>query len=146
MIRRPPRSTLFPYTTLFRSCLGAQSCHLQLLPGLQRLLAQLDLPAFQLQTRALQLGGGLVDGAAVLVEQGDLDAHAHRVQAHVGLARLAVAQLHARPARSLGTVKPRLRTLDLRLELAQFGMLHGIDRSEERRVGKECRSRWSPYH
>src|SRR2546425_13187613 len=23
---------------------------------------------------------------------------------------------------------------------------HGPDRSEERRVGKECRSRWSPYH
>ena len=23
---------------------------------------------------------------------------------------------------------------------------HGDDRSEERRVGKECRSRWSPYH
>ena len=22
----------------------------------------------------------------------------------------------------------------------------GITRSEERRVGKECRSRWSPYH
>ena len=22
----------------------------------------------------------------------------------------------------------------------------GIKRSEERRVGKECRSRWSPYH
>ena len=22
----------------------------------------------------------------------------------------------------------------------------GIARSEERRVGKECRSRWSPYH
>ena len=21
-----------------------------------------------------------------------------------------------------------------------------LDRSEERRVGKECRSRWSPYH
>src|SRR5256885_9666449 len=26
MIRRPPRSTLFPYTTLFRSC-SAQSSH-----------------------------------------------------------------------------------------------------------------------
>src|SRR2546427_5385058 len=25
MIRRPPRSTLFPYTTLFRSCLSAVS-------------------------------------------------------------------------------------------------------------------------
>ena len=23
---------------------------------------------------------------------------------------------------------------------------HGTNRSEERRVGKECRSRWSPYH
>ena len=24
--------------------------------------------------------------------------------------------------------------------------LRGLARSEERRVGKECRSRWSPYH
>ena len=24
--------------------------------------------------------------------------------------------------------------------------VHGNIRSEERRVGKECRSRWSPYH
>src|SRR2546426_1876889 len=27
MIRRPPRSTLFPYTTLFRSCRGARQQH-----------------------------------------------------------------------------------------------------------------------
>src|SRR3712207_7673818 len=27
MIRRPPRSTLFPYTTLFRSRIGGQSGH-----------------------------------------------------------------------------------------------------------------------
>src|SRR3989441_11650639 len=26
------------------------------------------------------------------------------------------------------------------------GMICGAVRSEERRVGKECRSRWSPYH
>ena len=25
-------------------------------------------------------------------------------------------------------------------------MFFAKDRSEERRVGKECRSRWSPYH
>src|SRR3712207_7007651 len=25
-------------------------------------------------------------------------------------------------------------------------LVGGGDRSEERRVGKECRSRWSPYH
>ena len=29
-------------------------------------------------------------------------------------------------------------------QLADMGAL--INRSEERRVGKECRSRWSPYH
>src|SRR2546422_4069374 len=27
-----------------------------------------------------------------------------------------------------------------------FGRLQILSRSEERRVGKECRSRWSPYH
>src|SRR5215813_14589936 len=27
MIRRPPRSTLFPYTTLFRSTLRCAACH-----------------------------------------------------------------------------------------------------------------------
>src|SRR2546421_9593619 len=26
------------------------------------------------------------------------------------------------------------------------GAVGGLSRSEERRVGKECRSRWSPYH
>ena len=26
------------------------------------------------------------------------------------------------------------------------GLGTGFARSEERRVGKECRSRWSPYH
>src|SRR2546422_8419142 len=31
MIRRPPRSTLFPYTTLFRSRLRAQCARLQIL-------------------------------------------------------------------------------------------------------------------
>src|ERR1043166_6800819 len=33
------------------------------------------------------------------------------------------------------------------LEYGGHGILvFDIDRSEERRVGKECRSRWSPYH
>ena len=27
-----------------------------------------------------------------------------------------------------------------------FDPLRDLGRSEERRVGKECRSRWSPYH
>ena len=33
----------------------------------------------------------------------------------------------------------------LRKELREVGELR-CRRSEERRVGKECRSRWSPYH
>ena len=28
----------------------------------------------------------------------------------------------------------------------QTGQFEDAGRSEERRVGKECRSRWSPYH
>ena len=32
----------------------------------------------------------------------------------------------------------------VKAELEELRMF--VDRSEERRVGKECRSRWSPYH
>src|SRR5258707_3678274 len=33
------------------------------------------------------------------------------------------------------------------LEIVIMNLLeNGLKRSEERRVGKECRSRWSPYH
>ena len=31
-------------------------------------------------------------------------------------------------------------------ELDEDALRAAISRSEERRVGKECRSRWSPYH
>src|SRR5260370_26148152 len=34
----------------------------------------------------------------------------------------------------------------LRKALALLAGIGRSDRSEERRVGKECRSRWSPYH
>src|SRR5256885_16898170 len=30
--------------------------------------------------------------------------------------------------------------------IQRIHLLRGSKRSEERRVGKECRSRWSPYH
>src|SRR2546429_6012771 len=51
---------------------------------------------------------------------------------------------------------PRMNAIDPRIHQALDGEisrdslppeLRGtVDRSEERRVGKECRSRWSPYH
>src|SRR5258708_10660895 len=37
-------------------------------------------------------------------------------------------------------------TRELHAAESQLSDLNKIDRSEERRVGKECRSRWSPYH
>ena len=37
-------------------------------------------------------------------------------------------------------IKEQLKDIKTQLRLSMNG------RSEERRVGKECRSRWSPYH
>src|SRR5215213_562596 len=33
-----------------------------------------------------------------------------------------------------------------RSDVVKLASVPGLGRSEERRVGKECRSRWSPYH
>src|SRR2546430_10634332 len=51
MIRRPPRSTLFPYTTLFRSI-----DRLDVLPVLQRSLHALRVAAARLRDRVDRLG------------------------------------------------------------------------------------------
>src|SRR5258705_9417283 len=46
----------------------------------------------------------------------------------------------------IDSVVPRKRG-EFVVEIIGQGLLDGgHDRSEERRVGKECRSRWSPYH
>src|SRR5947209_11112925 len=42
MIRRPPRSTLFPYTTLFRSGKSPRAEELGPLPGIAKLTAHLE--------------------------------------------------------------------------------------------------------
>src|SRR2546430_3221560 len=57
----------------------------------------------------------------------------------------------------LQTLRPALRSVcrsqqtrhpnrEVHHELGQFQLKTPSPRSEERRVGKECRSRWSPYH
>src|SRR2546430_16711999 len=38
------------------------------------------------------------------------------------------------------------RHVDVHEDDVRHDLLGLLDRSEERRVGKECRSRWSPYH
>ena len=38
------------------------------------------------------------------------------------------------------------RELERQIVEKEWLMFQQVQRSEERRVGKECRSRWSPYH
>src|SRR5256884_9874663 len=116
MIRRPPRSTLFPYTTLFRShqaiALGQdERDEVHLAAAMQRLL----------------LGHGAGPGN-MGVDRPTLD---DRKQLGVPL----IAQ-HG---------ETRLLVKDLAPERVHHAHRAG-PRSEERRVGKECRSRWSPDH
>ena len=53
---------------------------------------------------------------------------------------LCVADIAEATATSQSAVSHQLRTLK------QSHLVKFRRRSEERRVGKECRSRWSPYH
>src|SRR2546425_12780965 len=98
MIRRPPRSTLFPYTTLFRSVpvpSGAPDDPTEW----TRQLKYTDLEPFR------------------------------------SLFEIDVSEMQ---------LLSRLERLVSSRRLVEW--LKRLDRSEERRVGKECRSRWSPYH
>src|SRR3712207_9110819 len=114
MIRRPPRSTLFPYTTLCRSRLdhdvGAEVAPREV--ARVALGEDADALAVDHDRVAVGLDGPRVRavGRVVLEQEGE---------------RLGVRQVvdgHPLDVRAPGL------------------------RSEERRVGKECRSRWSPYH
>src|SRR3712207_9330377 len=114
MIRRPPRSTLFPYTTLFRSEHGT---------GVIWITHDLGVVA-GIADRVLVMYGGRC------VEDGTVD---------------DVLERPAHPyTRGLLGALPDLATSDD----GELATVPGVPpaRSEERRVGKECRSRWSPYH
>ena len=47
---------------------------------------------------------------------------------------------------SYGAVQVRVAEALCLLPVFGAEYIFGVVRSEERRVGKECRSRWSPYH
>src|SRR3712207_9354754 len=112
MIRRPPRSTLFPYTTLFRS-LGVRVRYLH---------SEVDTLRRVELLRELRMGEyDVLVGINLLREGLDLP--------EVSL----VSILDADKEGFLRSSTSLIQTI-------------GRARSEERRVGKECRSRWSPYH
>src|SRR3989449_10510643 len=107
MIRRPPRSTLFPYTTLFRS------------PAVDLVtMTQYDetfpFPmAFGPMVLSEIVAQVLTEHGKTMFRTAETEKYAHVTYFFNG---------------GVETPYP------------------GEERSEERRVGKECRSRWSPYH
>src|SRR5256885_14317629 len=116
MIRRPPRSTLFPYTTLFRSLADG-------------LLAD---------ARHAHLADDVEPGLAG-VERGDLRGAAQKAEGVVAAVHGADFEIKRPLVREpAGEARGELR--------AQVGADVQIRRSEERRVGEEGRSRWAPYH
>src|SRR5256885_16709280 len=108
MIRRPPRSPLFPSTPLSRSgdATEVEARWRQTRQQADAAQAQLQLSQRQHDNNQALVTQGFISTTALATSQSNLDA---------ARANLAAAQAAA-------------------------------DRSEERRVGKECRSRWSPYH
>src|SRR2546429_9394934 len=102
MIRRPPRSTLFPYTTLSRSSSAAR--------GPVETSAESWACRFAISVAASE--SGINGGRFRCHRRGTSTDHLVR-DAH---------------------------------DVAGSYLLRLVGRSEERRVGKECRSRWSPYH
>src|ERR1044071_5595608 len=66
---------------------------------------------------------------------------------HPGYPLVAGVQTCALPISSKSKIPPQLRRASLDVgEPSDDGVDALCFRSEERRVGKECRSRWSPYH
>src|SRR2546430_12738104 len=78
MIRRPPRSTLFPYTTLFRSVWLCSASRVRLLPGARRQRAAREYPANAFGQTLRSLG---VERRAILKAKSSHFAHLHPIDA-----------------------------------------------------------------
>src|SRR3989449_6561601 len=152
MIRRPPRSTLFPYTTLFRSHLNPHVWRYALLDAGDGAMVWRDeagrVAAFNIAHRSGAEGW-----------MGPLAVRPDRQGGGVGktIVRTATDWLLEQGVSTLG-LETMPRTVENIGFYARLGFSPGHlpvtltndiatrGRSEERRVGKECRSRWSPYH
>src|SRR3712207_9319114 len=107
MIRRPPRSTLFPYTTLFRSWIGAVAT-VAVFTVVAALLRTSDTGVYfrTADQGAVVLLGLLVAAGILLLGRPPLRAHARGVEArhvraprHVPRGLVSAGGLPARPPR-----------------------------------------------
>ena len=124
MIRRPPRSTLFPYTTLFRSYSTNAGADWNIIAA------------------SVANTGHLATGT-----------YTWTVPDFISIqCRVRVSDVNDSTAYDTSNSNFNIRG-DLVITAPDGGEKWNVGttqtitwRSEERRVGKECRSRWSPYH
>ena len=176
MIRRPPRSTLFPYTTLFRSASAISTSPstrpttCSTISRTMRRPSSIWLPWSRKKGDMDRGRGKNADHEQTprfgRIQRPQTD---HQRQSQLPCSRIRgfprpATQLPVRIRRTLRrrihrNLFRRERHLQLRLlQRQQQEQRHArmfrlqpqreyeFRRSEERRVGKECRSRWSPYH
>src|SRR5256886_15331719 len=173
MIRRPPRSTLFPYTTLFRSEMKLRAAYRHfnfpyLYDGETQKVSQAYGPSatphlfiFDAERKLRYQGRVDNNPREALVTSRDARAAIDALLAdrQVPLAKTpsvgcSTKWLYKEEGRKEELAEIESRSVQLLLANAEelkslrrnpTGKLLLV-RSEERRVGKECRSRWSPYH
>src|SRR3989442_4480029 len=131
MARRPPSPPLFPSAAPFGSAVNCTACPTVRLAAAG--LTATDATGTTLTViAAVPLWPSLV---AVIVAVPAAAPLTSPLPLTVATAALLVAHVTTRPLNGV--------------PLASFGVAASCTvapRSEERRVGKECRSRWSPYH
>src|SRR3712207_6220951 len=165
MIRRPPRSTLFPYTTLFRSR-GRYPIRNAIFnwssdstpkkfgrknTGVFKRLVSGEPVAYR------KLGQDIMDIGTVPYLIFNLNELPYPDDSSLGLIRrLQFVSFDVTIPKE--RQNPELASILIKNEISGIfnWVLRGTNelwrrffkfpRSEERRVGKECRSRWSPYH
>src|SRR2546422_6031995 len=110
MIRRPPRSTLFPYTTLFRSAVHDQQRR-------GKIVQRVDVAREALEIRLVGLGGLLV------VARGSVD------EADVVMVQRHIRSKLQRPLEMLpgGNVQPPVAEIDPEIAVADDTVGFGVE-------------------
>ena len=158
MIRRPPRSTLFPYTTLFRSRfiydLFGKNDKL-VIDQLGKLYKNKRLLVNKNKIRQIQnhfKSSRVNEKNTLLIIQEFFYKNKIILDPHtaVGVAAVTKKEIKNKPVVYISTAHPAkfpetiFKAIKKKITLPKKHK--SLLRSEERRVGKECRSRWTPYH